>query len=118
MKVIGLPNGRKVSLGSYIRGWKAVKAAKPSQAIKGWEHFPVRADEVLRDYSRGVQARINRHDPAYGIGRKWDPDWERAMIQASRQLNTPRLIIRYLPSELKERFAHRLERNKQWKLNY
>lgn len=55
--------------------------------------------------------RINRHIPNYGRGRKWAPDWQRETLQAAGRLNTPRLVIDWLPRHLKARFADRLRCN-------
>jgi hypothetical protein len=110
-RYITLPNGNACSLPTYVKAWRTLKAARPEAQIEGWDHFATEAGEILRDMTFGVHDRINRHIPGYGRGRKWSSDWQRAMIQASDRLNTPRLIIDWLPTDLKKRFAHRLRVN-------
>jgi hypothetical protein len=56
--------------------------------------------------------RINRHIPGFGIGRKWDQDWQRQTCHAANLLNMPRVIIDWLPPEYRTRFAHRLRCNR------
>lgn len=54
-----------------------------------------------------LMRKINRVLPP-ATGRKHDPDWLGVMWHASRQLNS-RTVIHWLPRELRERFAHRLD---------
>jgi hypothetical protein len=56
-----------------------------------------------------LNRKINRNESPRG--RKEDPDWQRAMRQSADRINHPRLIINWLPPELKGRFAHRLREN-------
>jgi len=107
-RYISLPNGRACGLPTYVKAWRTLKAARPDEQIKGWDHFATEAAEILRDIRYGVHDRINRHIPDYGHGRKWDSNWQHDMQRAARDLNTPRLVISWLPFEIKERFAHRL----------
>jgi hypothetical protein len=73
---IGLPNGRKCSIPTYIASWRALKALPADAEVKGWEWYPVPAGDVLRELRAGIHDRINRKDPAYGKGRKWDPRYQ------------------------------------------
>ena len=50
--------------------------------------------------------KINRNEPLRG--RKDDPDWQRMIQNVAREVNTPRLIVHWLPRELKPRLSHRL----------
>lgn len=54
-----------------------------------------------------LMAKINRQEPACR-GRKDHRDWCMEQWRASRQLNDPRLVIDWLPADLRTRFAHRL----------
>jgi hypothetical protein len=51
-----------VTLGAYVRGWKAVKAAAPGTMFKrslcGW--WPASREEILKQFSEGVNDRINK----------------------------------------------------------
>ena len=110
-RYITLPNGHRCGLPTYCKAWRTLKALKPEAQIKGWDYFGIDADRILRDIRYGVHARINRHISDYGHGRKWDDNWQRDMSRAGRDLNTPRLIISWLPEDIRERFAHRLRVN-------
>ena len=105
---IVLPNGNRVLVGTYVAAWRTLKTMDPQQLIAGFSWFPTPAGEVLTEMRRGLADRINRRDPAHGRGRKWDPDWQTETWRASRALNTPRLVIHWLPPWLKARYAHRL----------
>jgi hypothetical protein len=107
-RYITLPNGNTCSLPAYVKAWSTLKTAAPREQIKGWDHFPTEAGHILREIRYGVHDRINRHVPGYGKGRKWDQQWQADMRRASRDLNTPRLVISWLPFDIKERFAYRL----------
>jgi hypothetical protein len=112
-QTIRLGDGHRVSLGTYLRAWKAALAA-PHDA---W--FPRTPcswaggdrDQVLREFRAGIDDRINRHLPDYGRGRKWDPTWQLETLRAARALNHPRLVISWLPQWLKARYASRLWRS-------
>lgn len=109
--VITLPNGRQCGLAVYARAWRELLKMDPKAQVKGFGHFSEAAGYILARLREGLMDRINRHDRSFGRGRKWDPDYQRAMFQASRMLNTPRLIIDWLPPDLKARFAYRLRVN-------
>ena len=109
---IRLPSGRWVSVNTYLIAWRQLQTTailNPDKLITGWDHFPTTAKEILRDMRYGLHDRINRHDrtrpPTW---RKLDADWQRAMTHSAYMLNTPRLIIDWLPAELRHRFNHRL----------
>ena len=108
-RYVTLGDGRKISLGRYVAAWKACKTLSPDTAIgRGVSGTGETASEALRRLHAGMHDRINRHIPGYGIGRKWSDDWFWPTWRASRDLNS-RVVIRWLPSDLKSRFAHRLE---------
>jgi hypothetical protein len=109
-RVVVLGNGRCVRLGDYARAWRAVRAAPASATFKhglrGW--WSVTREELIREFLDGLMDRINRHDRRYGIGRKWDSDWQRETRHAATFLNMPQVIIDWLPPWLRGRFGHRL----------
>ena len=109
-RVIVLGNGKHIGIGAYVNGWKACKEAPEGTRYKhgltGWG--PETREEILRGFDYGLHDRINRHIPGYGTGRKWDTAWYWDIKRAAEELNNPRRVIRYLPKDLKERFAHRI----------
>jgi hypothetical protein len=113
-RYITLPNGNACGIPTYVKAWRTLKTAQPDEQIKGWDHFATEAKDILREIRYGVHDRINRHISGYGHGRKWSEDWQRTMIQSADRLNTPRLVIDWLPGDLKERFANRLRVNLEW----
>lgn len=111
-RYVTLADGRHIGLGTYIRAWKACRELAPETAIgRGISGWGENAGEALSQLREGIHARINRHLSWYGKGRKWHHDWQRHMLQASYQINDPRLIIRWLPADLMkiERFRERVE---------
>lgn len=111
-KVVALGCGRRIGLGHYVKAWKACLALSAGTSVgRGVSGYGDTAGEALAELRRGLHDRINRHLPWYGKGRKWSHDWERAMGIGARALNTPRLIIRWLPEDLMkvERFRERVE---------
>ena len=112
-RYVTLGDGRKIGLGRYVAAWRATLAAPDNARFAGSPRDPRHPCDratVLREFREGMDDRINRSLPYYGHGRKWDVDWYWAMWRASRELNNPRLVIRYLPTEIRSRFAHRIER--------
>jgi len=105
-----LGDGRKIGLGTYVDAYRGALAAPPDAQFNRslCDRWPAGRAEVLEQFRAGTAERINRHIPGYGLGRKWCSDWRRAMTQAAHALNTPRLVIYWLPVELKTRFRHRL----------
>lgn len=109
--VIVLPNGRPCGLGTYAAAWRAVLKMPREEMVKGFAFFPEPAWSVLTAMRGGLSERINAKIPGYGVGRKWANDWYFETYRAARMLNTPRLIIDWLPAWLKPRFAERLRVN-------
>ncbi len=109
MKTILLPSGRAVSLGEYVRSWRALREISPSASVRHWSHFDTDARDILREIHKGIHARINRHIPGYGVGRNWNDDRFMEIRRAANDLNS-RIRIYWLPPSLKARFAHRLAR--------
>lgn len=100
-RYVTLGDGRRIGLGAYVAAWKRcieLDAETPiGRGVTGWGQT---AGEALQDLRAGLADRINKDLPWYGRGRKWSADWQRGMAQAAWQVNTPRLIIRWLPADL------------------
>ncbi len=110
-RAVILGDGRRIGLGRYVAAWRAALAAPPGARFAGSPCEPrLTADRetVLREFRAGLADRINRHMPGYGRGRKWSADWQRAALQCARAANTPRLIVRWVPPDLRARLAHRV----------
>lgn len=60
MQTVGLPSGKRTSLGHYVGAWKQIKALPPQAEVTGWQWYPVTARDVLRDLRHGLQDRINQ----------------------------------------------------------
>jgi hypothetical protein len=105
---VTLPNGKRCGLGVYVAAWRTILSLAPDTMLPGFDHFPSAARDVLRDLRNGMHDRINRHVPGFGKGRKWDQDWQRGAIQCAHAVNTPRLIVRWVPADLRARLSHRL----------
>lgn len=108
-RFVDLGWGQRCSLRAYVKWWHALKR-EPPHALS---MVPGRFDggtaaEALRELRAGMHDRINQHAPSYGRGRKWDSDWQRTAHQTARAVNTPRLIVRWVPFEFRARLAHRL----------
>lgn len=54
-----------VSIGQYVKAWRAVLRAPAGQgfssSLNGW--WPATREEILCEFSAGVQDRINQHVP-------------------------------------------------------
>ena len=110
LRFITLPNGRRCGLATYTAAWRALKALPPSAHVRGFSYFSDPASYILAELRAGLAARINRHLPTYGRGRKWSDDWQRAALQTARAVNTPRLAVRWVPVDLRARLAHRISK--------
>jgi hypothetical protein len=112
-----LGDGRTVSLGAYVKAWKAALAAPAGSTFdKGFNWYPETREETLRTFRKGLADRINRRidgfpgalRPEVFRGRKWSYEWQVETSRAAQQLNS-RVVIHWLPIWLKARFAHRIE---------
>lgn len=63
-----IPCGKWVSLSAYVSRWKLLKTLPPETEVCGWEWFPMTAAEILRDFSRGCEDRLNAGVPRSQIG--------------------------------------------------
>lgn len=107
---VTLYQGRSVSLDSYLRAWKQVKCDDPARNYPhgpgSW--VPMTAAQILAEMRRGIDDRINRHTPSYGCGRKWSQEWFWNAKRCADQVNTPRLVVRWVPHDLRKRLEHRI----------
>lgn len=106
---IRIPNGRLVSVGVYVEGWKRCLAASPRTLVCDWDHFPQEAERVLASFRRGMRDRINRHLPWWGKGRKWSAEYQTRLFHLNLRL-IGRCVIRPtdVPKDLRARLAHRI----------
>lgn len=81
---IVLPNGKACGIGRYVAAWKALKAMDPKALCPGFDHFPAPAAEILKALEYGLHDRINKHDPKWLQGRKWQADQQADMWCDSR----------------------------------
>ncbi len=58
-RVIGLPDGRRVLVSTYVHSWRKLKTLPPQEPVEGWSWFAETASQVLADIWRGVEDRIN-----------------------------------------------------------
>ena len=63
-------------------------------------------EEWSRFFMGCLNRKINRNEKPRG--RKDCREWFTDMCRAADQLNRPRLVIHWLPMELRARFAHRI----------
>ena len=68
--LITIPSGRKVTVGTYAKAWRALLTMPPDAEVPNWQWYPVPAASILRDMRDGLHDRINRKDPRYPRGRK------------------------------------------------
>jgi hypothetical protein len=68
----------------------------------------ISADEWLRWFRQCLDKKISSHMPHVNRGRKWGYDWQIQAWRTSREVNTPRLIVRWIPREFLPRLTHRL----------
>jgi hypothetical protein len=65
-------------------------------------------EEWLRWFRGRVQEKVSATIPGYGKGRKWDDMWQIEAQRTARAVNTPRLAVRWIPTEFRPRLSHRL----------
>ena len=120
-RAIRLGSGHRLTLGDYVGLWRRVKSAADTGMRKvrcdldhPFDHRSVLAPPaVLEQFRRGLHDRINRRGGCVSRGRKCDPDWQRAAIQAALFVNgDPRRAYhpvewRWIPRELRRAFANR-----------
>ena len=110
-KVIKLPNGRYCTLRSYVQSWRTLKQSPNETHVSGFYDFRESPALILAEISASVHDRINRHDRAYGIGRKWDCNYQIQLWRDSRRLSDIANRIRVYQFDTREaqsRFSGRL----------
>jgi len=109
-RIITLGNGKQIGLGIYVEGWKSCRQAPHGTTYKhglcGWGSET--RETILHQFARGLHDRINHHIPGYGQGRKWSHNWFMQAWRISRDVNTPRLIVHWIPKEFHKKLQHRL----------
>ena len=112
--IITLPNGNLVSAGRYAKAWSVLTRCPADAVVPGWDHFPTDAASVLRGMREGLHARINRHLPAFGQGRKWQPEYQAGLLRDARRVQDMARRIRvyqFETAEVEKRFGHLLARH-------
>jgi hypothetical protein len=112
---ITLPNGRACGIGTYAKAWRTLLAemqrGNKREAFAGFAHTSETAASIISAMRGGLSERINRHDRRYGIGRKWDADYQAALWRDSRRLRDIAQRIRvyqFETDEARSRFSHLL----------
>ena len=111
MKYVTLPNGKRCALGAYAKAWRALKNMPASALVPGFADFPERAESILCAMRGGLSERINRHDAAHGVGRKWSNEYFIKAWRDSRRLQDIARRVRVYQFETHEatsRFGHLL----------
>lgn len=112
-RYITLGDGRHIGLGRYVMAWKQCLALEPKTHIgRGIDGWGQTAGAALVDLRYGLHDRINKHIPGYGVGRKWDHDWQRAAghlaARANSRCSMRAAESRWIAPELRARLAHRI----------
>jgi hypothetical protein len=110
VRVIVLGDGRQVRLGVYVAAFRSLLALPLDAPVSRdcRDRYASTSGEVLRQMRAGIHDRINRHDAAFGVGRKWSHIWQIETERTARAVNTPRLRVTWAPHHLRTRLAHRL----------
>lgn len=108
--VIRIPNGRQITLGAYVAGWRTIKAMVAAgdgdHDVRGWGHFPERAARILRDLQYGLHDRINQRGGIVVRESRVHPSyWHHA--RAPRVILEPHMV-RSMPPSARRRFTHRI----------
>lgn len=110
-KIIILPNGKACGIGRYLKAWQALKALPGHENVNGFHWFPDSAANILREMRAGLHDRINRHDAAYGKGRKWAEQYQTGMHRDAHRIQQIHQRVRHYQFESIEaraRFSHLL----------
>lgn len=60
-RYITLPNGKSVSLSTYVNAWRILKTLDPNTRTPGFSYSFDTASDVLREIRKGMHDRINQH---------------------------------------------------------
>jgi hypothetical protein len=108
---IVLPNGDDVRLRAYVGAWRALldmpSEIRAGRTFLGWSHFAEDGEVILREMRRGMDERINRHVPGYGVGKKWGSDYFHACLRDATRLNSRTVIHRFETEAARLRFPDR-----------
>ena len=107
MRIVTLWTGQQCTLATYIQSWSAVKRMPAGQPITLHRDIPRTREDILRFMADGIHDRINRNDSSFRQGRLWDAARQAEMQHFARQINTPRLVIDWVPPCLRKH-RHRM----------
>ena len=104
---ITLPNGRKIAATEYMKAIRTVRTLPDGTYI---EKAGATKEQILSQYSRMMNNKINKGDKDYMKGRKWSSDYQRSAVKTAIRVNTPRLIVREteVPKEFMSRLKNRI----------
>jgi hypothetical protein len=86
--------------------WLAEDPETRKVRIKGvWPEQEYSYTEFRAWFRKRLDVKITGHLPSW---RKLDPDWQRQTSNLARDVNTPRLVVSWCPSEFRAKLAHRL----------
>jgi hypothetical protein len=107
-----LPNGKRVGLRAYRQAWQQLKALPADERVSGFFDFAGPAGEVLAALRAGLQDRINKADPRFGQGRRWNSDWQIQISRDARRLRDITIdrirVYQFETGEVRTRFGHLL----------
>lgn len=66
------------------------------------------ADEWVAWFRRCLDLKVSATLRGFHHGRKWDKEWQTQAWRTSREVNTPRLAVHWVPYEFRHRLRHRL----------
>jgi hypothetical protein len=107
------PSGLSIDVRAFLRAWQTLRSI-PDKDLRGMtlRNFTERGRgasyvTVKRWMSDQLHARINRHIPAYGCGRKWSDRWQSECTRAARCANNSSQPLARVPKDFAGRLAHR-----------
>ncbi len=95
-RTVLLPNGKRVTVSTYLDAWRKLKAMPPNAQVSGFNWFPMSAGEILAEFSYGVNDRINLRA---GLRMNWRENSRRTSRKIAATVKT---FCLWCGSELKE----------------
>jgi len=96
---------REYTAGSLIAAYRWARA-NPGGQIRIDRFESMTGAEWLRWFRGCLDRKCSRG--LVQAGRKWSHDWWWQALRTAREVNTPRLVVRWIPFEFRDRLAHRL----------
>lgn len=112
-RYVTLGDGKRIALVNYMKIVRCAKESHDEEFLRSFEAWwTVKGHDIIREFRRGIQRRINRHISGFGYGRKLDPEYQTELMRDCQNFRQWRQLrvrcYQLMTPELRHQFGHLL----------